>query len=150
MKLKSAQQLIKKLKKDHQIVAQLIHKIKTQGLGHPSSEKDLLLLEEALITHLETEDQIIYPFLMKNAKKSDIPRKIVKRCTIRLGKISIEAGHFFDLFHKQSKKGLLGQCKKTHKKFDTLTKLLAERITKEETEVFNLFLQLHLFSLKKT
>ena len=124
--------LIKELKQEHLRIVQILDSVNELGIGSKKGQDELLVAKECLLAHLKKEDEYLYPFLEKAAKKNVYIKQTLKSFADEMDKISAFA---IDFFYKYTSGG---DGIEFAKDLDSLSSKLKMRIRKEETVLFDL------------
>ncbi len=125
---------IKSLKSEHRAIISTIYDIDNQTDGpsslHSSTEK-LNRITDLLFSHLEKEDKVLYPALMRKAETSEIARKY----SYDMERLSCIALDFFNRYCI-NKEGLKIFIEDFINAYSLFSGLLKVRIKREETELY--------------
>ncbi|MGN7611544.1 hemerythrin domain-containing protein [Magnetococcales bacterium HHB-1] len=134
--------IVDELCEEHNLIIDIMDEIVECGVGSNGAINKIYRLESVIVKHLESEENLIYPSLMEHAENNPRYREAAKRCAMHLGRLSMQIGAFFDFFHKQERLGAIEGNPQIEKKFHEMCDVLRRRMHKEETDVFNFFLQI--------
>jgi len=62
--------LINDLKEEHSKILDVLNEVRTIGINKPEAQELLLSAKQALLAHLEKEDEELYPALRKEAENN--------------------------------------------------------------------------------
>ncbi len=118
--------LIEELKKDHSEIVAILNEVKELGILLKEGQAKLLSAKTHLLTHLNKEDEQLYPVLRKKAEKNKHLKNALDLFAIDMENVSSVVQEFFDKFSR----GVSG--KELQKEFENLCEALDKRISNEE------------------
>ncbi len=118
--------LIKELKKDHSEIVAILNEVKELGISSKEGQAKLLSVKEHLLTHLNKEDEQLYPVLRKEAEINKQLESILDLFAMDMEKVSRVVQEFFDKYSR----GVSGT--ELQKEFENLCEALDKRISNEE------------------
>ncbi len=118
--------LIKELKKDHSEIVAILNEVKELGILSKEGQAKLLSAKEHLLTHLNKEDEQLYPVLIKKAEDNERLKDTLDLFAMDMEKVSRVVQEFFDKYSR----GVSG--KELQKEFENLCEALDKRISNEE------------------
>jgi DUF438 domain-containing protein len=90
--------LIGELKQEHVELAGVLTKIHEMGISSKESRAMLLAAREALLAHLNKEDEQLYPYLREKAAQNPDLQRTLDSFAADMQKISTAALDFFDRY----------------------------------------------------
>jgi len=149
-------ELIERLKTEHTEIIDILLRAKSLSRRDTSGLRQLLQVKDLLITHLKTEDDDLYAYLMERTKEDASLKNQVIEFISEMKGITERAIDFFDRYTKkieeqpktesipQRLKGrLLGaKTDEFQEDFEKIYNLILDRIQKEENTLYPLYLRL--------
>ena len=123
--------LIEELKKDHSEIVDLLKEVKELGILSKEGQAKLLSAKAHLLTHLNKEDEQLYPVLRKKAEKNKQLEDALDLCVIDMENVSRVVQEFFDKYSR----GVSG--KELQKEFEDLFVALDKRVRNEEDILYD-------------
>ncbi len=122
--------LIEELKKDHSEIVAMLNEVKELGILSKEGQAKLLSVKEHLLTHLNKEDEQLYPVLRKEADNNKLLKDVLYLCEIEMENVSRVVQEFFDEYSR----GVLE--KEPQREFENLCEALDKRISNEEVILY--------------
>lgn len=129
--------LVERLKKEHVVIVDVLNKTKEVGVGSKEGQDKLRSARTALLAHLKTEDEQLYPALKKEAEKNDSLKRTLDLFAREMETISKEALSFVDKYSNG------GSGLEFARDFGRLYMNLSQRIRKEESTLYPEYDKLH-------
>ncbi len=123
--------LIEELKKDHSEIVAILKEVKEVGILSKEGQAKLLSAKEHLLTHLDKEDEQLYPVLKKKAGKNKQLQDALDLCAMDMENVSRVVQEFFDKYSR----GVSG--KELQKEFENLFAAINSRIRHEEEVLYD-------------
>ncbi len=123
--------LIEELKKDHSKIIDLLKEVKELGIRSKEGQAKLLSAKAHLLTHLNKEDEQLYPVLRKKAEKNKQLQDALDLCVIDMENVSRVVQEFFDKYSR----GVSG--KEFPEEFENLFEVIGKRIRNEEDILYD-------------
>ncbi len=123
--------LIEELKKDHSEIVAILNEVKELGILSKEGQAKLLSAKAHLLTHLNKEDEQLYPVLRKKAEKNKQLQDALDLCVIDMENVSRVVQEFFDKYSR----GVSG--KELQKEFENLFVALDKRVRNEEDILYD-------------
>ncbi|MFQ5963851.1 MAG: hemerythrin domain-containing protein [Candidatus Scalinduaceae bacterium] len=124
--------LIEELKKDHSEIVAVLNEVKELGILSKEGQAKLLSAKEHLLTHLNKEDEQLYPLLRKKAEKNKQLKNALDLCAIDMENVSRVVQGFFDKYSR----GVIPDTE-LQKEFENLFVALGKRISNEEDILYD-------------
>jgi len=118
--------LIEEFKKEHSEIIAALKEVKELGILSKEGQAKLMLAREGLLAHLKKEDELLYPFLKKEAEHNKKLEEILDLFATDMENVSKIVMEFFD---KYSKGVIYGAFPK---EFENLFTAFRNRIRNEE------------------
>ena len=125
--------LIQKLKKEHKLITSVLENVNNLGIGTKECRAALLNAKQLLISHLQKEDEDLYPKLEIASKNSEHIRRTLKTFAADMDKISEMALAFFNKYADG------GNGVEFSRDYGRLYSMLSLRIRKEESVLYELY-----------
>jgi hypothetical protein len=129
-------ELIKELNAEHSILTGLLNDVAVRGILDDDTRRLLLRLRDALVAHLGKEDRELYPALRQAAETNESLRNTLLVMGTEMEELSTLALNSIDSW--LSGRGREGFAAS----FGSFRKILAERIAKEERNLYAKYLKL--------
>ncbi|MDD5558277.1 hemerythrin domain-containing protein [Candidatus Methylomirabilis sp.] len=129
--------LVERLKREHVIIVDALNKTKEVGVGSKEGQDKLRSARTALLAHLKTEDEQLYPVLKKEAEKNDSLKRTLDLFAREMETISTEALSFVDKYSNG------GSGLEFARDFGRLYMNLSQRVRKEENTLYSEYDKLH-------
>ncbi len=125
--------LIRQLKHDHTLITTTLEEVKNLGIGTKQGQEKLLFAKDRLLSHLQKEDQQLYPALETRAKQDPSLKRNLEMYSKDMTGISKTALDFFEKYT------FGGSGLEFAKDFGRLSASLSMRIYKEETYLYKTY-----------
>ena len=122
--------LAEELKKEHAVIAEMLNKVKQNGITSQEGQTTLLAAKKGLVAHLKKEDDQLYAYLNKKAESDAGLKRTLDMFVSDMEGITKAAMEFFDKYAKG------GSGLEFAKDFGRLYAVLSQRIYKEENIVY--------------
>lgn len=129
--------LVERLKREHVVIVDVLNKTKEMGVGSKEGQDKLRSVRTALLAHLKTEDDQLYPALKKEAETNDTLKGTLGLFAREMETISKEALGFVDKYASG------GSGLEFARDFGRLYANLGQRIRKEESTLYPEYDKLH-------
>ncbi len=90
--------LIERLKKDHAEIIVMLKDVKRLGILSKEGQSRLLSVKERLLEHLKSEDELLYPVLIKEAEHNKKLKNVLNLFAINPEYVSRVVSEFFDKY----------------------------------------------------
>jgi len=149
-------ELIERLKTEHTEIIDMLFRAKSLSRRNTSGLRQLLMAKDLLISHLKTEDDELYAYLMERAEGDASLKNQVLEFISEMKDITEKVIDFFDRYTKKVEEGqrsesilqrlkgrLLGsKTDEFQEDFEKIYSLILDRIHKEENTLYPLYLRL--------
>ncbi len=123
--------LIEELKKDHSEIVAILNEVKKLGILSKEGQAKLLSAKAHLLTHLNKEDEQLYPVLRKKAEHNEHLQDALDLCVMDMENVSRVVQEFFDKYSRGVSE------KELQREFENLFVALGKRITNEEDILYD-------------
>lgn len=124
--------LIERLTEEHRVILALLNDVASLGVGSLEGRKKLLKSKELILSHLHKEDEQLYPELAR-IEQALLVSDAFKEEMVH---VSNKVLRFFCEFEKDSQ-----DTQEMAQAFSDIRTALRNRITREELELYPLFVQ---------
>ncbi len=90
--------LIERLKKEHAKIIVMLKDVKRLGILSKEGQTQLMLVKEKLLEHLKSEDELLYPVLIKEAEHNKELKNVLNLFAINPEYVSRVVSEFFDKY----------------------------------------------------
>lgn len=90
--------LIKRFKKEHSEIIAILKDVKRLGVLSKEGQSRLMSAKESLLSHLKSEDELLYPVLRKEAEHNKELKKVLKLFAMDPEYVSRVVSEFFDKY----------------------------------------------------
>jgi len=130
--------LIQDLKNEHEVIFSALNEVINKGINTKEGQLKLVEVKDALISHLQKEDELIYPYLKEVAETNEKAKSILEKYAQEMKKISDIAFEFFEKYSSG------GSGLDFAREFGKLYGTLGKRIKKEESVLYKLYEEIKL------
>ncbi len=125
--------LIEELKEEHQLITAALTKMRSLYINSKEGREALMSLESTLLSHIQKEDEQLYPVLRKEAEKDEYLKRTLDLFARDMEEISKKIRDFL----KNYTEGRLGQD--SAKVIGRFFAMISNRIRQEECVIYEKF-----------